>query len=50
MRNSWWLTYGFLMPMVGVILIGVGFYVTRVKFARRLLRKAYERNCLPSPA
>ena len=42
MRNAWWLTAGFLMPMVGIVLIGVGFYVARVKFARRRARRAYE--------
>jgi hypothetical protein len=42
MRNSWWATGDFLMPMVGLILVGVGFYVARVKFARRLARRRYE--------
>jgi hypothetical protein len=42
MGNNWWLTTGFLMPVVGILLVGVGFYVARVKFARRLAQKAYQ--------
>jgi hypothetical protein len=41
-RNSWWATGGVLMPVIGLILVGVGFYALRVKLARRLARRRYE--------
>ena len=42
MQNSWWLTTGFLMPVVGILLVGVGFYAARFRVARRLARRSYE--------
>jgi hypothetical protein len=43
MRNTWWLNWGFLMPIIGMIVAGVAFYAGRIWRGRRRARIAYEK-------